>query len=78
MNETITFPAKRIMWGASRNGKSKLYEIDGKEVWLNITKSTFVPDENQGDPLYGNGDTKGKIIIDKRYWEWKQKLNEGL
>lgn len=69
--------AKKIMWAVSKSKLSQKYNIAvennycDNEHWVPNSVCNFIPDEDQGNPLHGNGDKKGKLIIE----EWFYKKN---
>jgi len=65
----VVVDAKLQMFGVT--SKAKMYEINGKKAWVPLSVSKFNPAEDQGDPLAGNGNIKGTLIIH----EWWLKKN---
>lgn len=69
MSDTITIEAKSIMWGAT--DKAKMFEVGdkGQKVWVPRSVFEFYPHHEQGEPLKGNGNVKGRLKLKKWYYD---------
>ena len=75
----VKLTAKRIMWAVSKSKLSQMYDISTdktskNEQWIPNSVCEFIPDTNQGDPLRGNGDKKGKLIVEEWFYNKNIKI----
>lgn len=63
----VIMEAKTQMFAST--SKAKMYDINGKKVWVPVSVSELIAHSDQGDPLYGNGNIKGTLIIQKWFFE---------
>ena len=75
----VKLTAKRIMWAVSKSKLSQMYDISTdktskNEQWIPNSESEFITDTNQGDSLRGNGDKKGKLIVEEWFYNKNIKI----
>ena len=72
--KAVRLEAKKVTWG--NTPKANLYEIDGKQVWIPKSVSTFeVSKESQEQINQGSfvGNTSGILLVEE--WFYNKNIN---